>query len=232
VQRSTAVGATMDVVRPPPADPLCRSVSSVVARGRLAQLEEQLAYNQQVVGSSPAAPTFLPRRETSGGTPLWQGSTTRYRGTSTPGGPSTATRTRTWETIGACATGTTTGATPSRRRTGWWPRSPSPIRCRRSSRASCSSPPRPAPRTTSTGWPASGPTTAGWPTSPNGEPASARSSSTTSTTPLPTCGSSRNTGCAVACCCPTSRPTASGSSRCTIRAMTLCGASSRSSRWS
>jgi hypothetical protein len=25
--------------------------------GRLAQLEEQLAYNQQVVGSSPAAPT-------------------------------------------------------------------------------------------------------------------------------------------------------------------------------
>ena len=28
-----------------------------MARGRLAQLVEQLAYNQQVIGSSPVAPT-------------------------------------------------------------------------------------------------------------------------------------------------------------------------------
>ena len=42
---------------------------------------------------------------------------------------------------------------------------------------------------------------------PTGAPASARSSSTTSTTRWTTCAGSRSTGCAAASCCPTSRPT-------------------------
>ena len=64
-------------------------------------------------------------------------------------------------------------------------------RARRSSRASSCSPGRPPTRSTRPAWPASGPTTAGWPTgargSPTGGPASARSSSTTSTRPSRTC---------------------------------------------
>ena len=85
--------------------------------------------------------------------------------TSTRGATSTRTRSATFRTAVASATGTTTGGSATSRRTASSARSCSRTRCRRSSRASCSSRGRRSPRSTSTGWPGSAPTTGGWPTS-------------------------------------------------------------------